>query len=165
MPRETSHGISETLRNEGPPDTISRMKRAVLDTNILTAGLHSRQGASFAVLGLLADRRFQALVTTALFLEYEAVLKRPEQHKAHGLSATDVDRLLSELAAVLEPVDVRFTWRPQLSAPADELVLEAAVNGQADALVTHNIRDFAAAAPRFGIPVLRPAEFLRGVAT
>ncbi|WP_167562489.1 putative toxin-antitoxin system toxin component, PIN family [Azospirillum humicireducens] len=141
------------------------MKRAVLDTNILTAGLRSRRGASFAVLSLLAEGQFRALVTTALFLEYEAVLKRPEQREVHGLGEPDVDRLLAELAAVLEPVDVRFTWRPQLSDPADEMVLEAAVNGRADVLVTHNVRDFAAAAPRFGIPVLRPAEFLRGVAT
>ena len=141
------------------------MKRAVLDTNILTAGLRSRQGASFAVLSLLADGQFTGLVTTALFLEYEAVLKRPEQCEVHGLSEADLDGLLSELAAVLEPVDVRFTWRPQLSDPADEMVLEAAVNGQADVLVTHNVRDFASAAPRFGISVLRPAEFLRGVAT
>lgn len=104
-------------------------------------------------------------MTTALFLEYEAVLKRPEQCEVHGLSVADLDGLLSELAAVLEPVDVRFTWRPQLSVPADEMVLEAAVNGRADVLVTHNARDFAGAAPRFGIPVLRPVEFLRGVAT
>lgn len=136
------------------------MKRAVLDTNILTAGLRSRRGASFAVLTLLAEGRFQGLVTTALFLEYEAVLKRPEQQAAHGLGADEVDHLLRELAAVLEPVDVHFTWRPQLSDPADELVLEAAVNGHADALVTHNIRDFAAAG-RFGVPVFRPAHFLR----
>lgn len=138
------------------------MKRVVIDTNVLTAGLRSRRGASFAVLSLLADGRFRAVVTTALFLEYEAVLKRPEQREYHGLGVSDVDRLLAELAAILEPVDVRFTWRPQLSDPADELVLEAAVNGRADSLVTHNIRDFAAAA-RFGIPAVRPGDFLKGV--
>lgn len=91
------------------PPIITGMKRAVLDTNILTAGLRSRQGASFTVLSLLADGQFTALVTTALFLEYEAVLKRPEQCEVHGLSVADLDGLLSELAAVLEPVDVRFT--------------------------------------------------------
>ncbi|TWB14044.1 putative PIN family toxin of toxin-antitoxin system [Nitrospirillum amazonense] len=137
------------------------MKRAALDTNILTAGLRSRRGASFVILTLLAQGRFRALVTTALFLEYEAVLKRPEQREAHGLNIDEIDGLLQELAALLEPVDVHFTWRPQLADPADELVLEAAVNGQADALVTHNIRDFGPAA-RFGVPVLRPAEFLQG---
>jgi putative PIN family toxin of toxin-antitoxin system len=140
------------------------MKRAVLDTNLLTAGLRSRRGASFAVLELLADGRFRGLVTTALFLEYEAVLKRPAQREAHGLKLGEVDSFLTELAAVLEPVDVRFTWRPQLSDPRDEMVLEAAVNGRADALVTHNIRDFAAAM-RFGVAVVRPADFLRGFVT
>lgn len=140
------------------------MERAVLDTNILAAGLRSRRGASFAVLGLLAEGRFRGLATTALFLEYEAVLKRPEQRDAHGLGLQEVERLLCELAAILEPVDVRFTWRPQLADPADELVLEAAVNGRADALVTHNVRDFAAAA-RFGVPVLRPGDFLQGMTT
>jgi putative PIN family toxin of toxin-antitoxin system len=140
------------------------MKRAVLDTNLLTAGLRSRRGASFAVLELLAEGRFRALVTTALFLEYEAVLKRPVQREVHGLRLGEVDGFLAGLAAMLEPVDVRFTWRPQLSDPNDEMVLEAAVNGQADALVTHNIRDFATAT-RFGVLVVRPADFLRGLVT
>ncbi|HRJ61383.1 MAG TPA: putative toxin-antitoxin system toxin component, PIN family [Azospirillaceae bacterium] len=139
------------------------MQRVVLDTNVLTAGLRSRRGASFAVLCLLAERRFLALATTALFLEYEAVLKRPEQRKVHGLNVDEVEGLLRELAAILEPVDVRFTWRPQLSDPADELVLEAAVNGRADILATHNVRDFVGAA-RFGVRVLRPAEILQGMA-
>jgi hypothetical protein len=36
------------------------------------------------------------------------------------------------------------------------MVLEAAVNGQADAIVTFNVRDFGAAAKGFGIEVLLP---------
>lgn len=140
------------------------MKRVVLDTNILAAGLRSRQGASFAVLGHLATGRIRGLVTTALFLEYEAVLKRPEQRAVHGFDLADIDGLLRELAGRMEPVEVRFTWRPQLTDPADELVLEAAVNGRADALVTHNVKDFTASA-RFGVPVLRPHELLRGLLT
>lgn len=139
------------------------MKRAVLDTCIIAAGFRSRRGASFAVLNLLADGAFRALVTTALFLEYEAVLKRPEHRIVHGMDVADVDRLLGEFAAIFEPVEIRFTWRPQLADPGDELVLEAAVNGRADTLVTHNVRDFAAAS-RFGVAVKRPADFLEGVA-
>lgn len=100
------------------------------------------------------------LASVALFLEYEAALKRPEQSQATGLSERDVDGLLAALASAAAPVDLNFRWRPQLKDPADELVLEAAVNGQADAIVTHNVRDFAAAAQAFGIRTLTPGELI-----
>lgn len=103
------------------------------------------------------------LATPALFLEYEDVLKRPEQREASGLSLAEVNAALTALAALTEPVEVRFTWRPQLADPGDEMVLEAAVNGQADALVTHNLADFALAAPRFGLMLLRPGELLERI--
>ncbi|UVK52156.1 putative toxin-antitoxin system toxin component, PIN family [Mesorhizobium sp. AR02] len=141
------------------------MKRIVLDTNVLAAGLRSRNGASFAILQLVADRQICPLVTTALFLEYETVLARPEQMAVHGLSATDLDRLLAGFATFAEPVELHFLWRPQLSDPKDEMVFEAAINGRADALVTHNRRDFLAAAGRFDVPVVSPAEFLEGLRT
>jgi putative PIN family toxin of toxin-antitoxin system len=137
------------------------MKRVVLDTNILVAGLRSRNGASFGVLSLVADRVIIPLVTTTLFLEYEAVLKRPELRGMTNLSVADMELFLRELAALAKPVDVHFSWRPQSSDPADEMVLEAAVNGHADALITHNLKDLAEAAARFGIPAVLPGVFLQ----
>ena len=128
----------------------------VLDTSVVASAFRSRRGASWLVLSLVAARRLVPLATTALFLEYEDVLKRPEQRMASGLSAEQVDAALSALAAAIEPVEVHFTWRPVAADPADDMVMEAAINGRADALVTHNVRDFAAVAPRFGIPVLTP---------
>ncbi|TPN00606.1 putative toxin-antitoxin system toxin component, PIN family [Mesorhizobium sp. B2-1-5] len=141
------------------------MRRIVLDTNVLTAGLRSRNGASFVILQLIADRQIRPLVTTALFLEYETVLARPEQVAAHGLSAPDLGRLLAGFALLAEPVELHFLWRPQLNDPKDEMVLEAAINGRADALVTHNRRDFLAAAGRFDVLLVSPAEFLEGLRT
>jgi putative PIN family toxin of toxin-antitoxin system len=99
-------------------------------------------------------------VTTALFLEYEDVLKRPEQRLAHGLDPINIDRFLAALASASEAVDVRYQWRPQLSDANDEMVLETAVNGRADALVTHNVKDFNLAAKKFRLRVLRPGELL-----
>jgi predicted nucleic acid-binding protein len=96
-----------------------------------------------------------------LFLEYEDVLMRPETRLATKMEAADVEGFMAAFASAVEGVDVNFRWRPQLTDPKDELVLEAAVNGAADALVTHNVRDFQVAAPRFGLRVLLPREVLK----
>jgi putative PIN family toxin of toxin-antitoxin system len=139
------------------------VRRIVLDTSVVVAGLRSRLGAANALLRLVANRRLRLLATPPLFLEYEEVLKRPEQRLTHGLTLDEVDELLAELAALIEPVEIHFQWRPQARDSSDEMVLEAAINGQADALVTYNVAHFAAAAERFKIAVVRPADVLRRV--
>jgi putative PIN family toxin of toxin-antitoxin system len=135
--------------------------RVVLDTSVLVAGLRSRLGASNRLLTLVAEGRCVPLVTTAVFLEYEDVLLRPEHRLATGMSEHEVVGFLAALASAAEPVEVHFMWRPQLSDPADELILEAAVNGQAEAIVTHNVRDFQPVLRVFGIPVKSPAQILK----
>jgi predicted nucleic acid-binding protein len=71
-----------------------------------------------------------------------------------------VDGFLAELALCIVPAEIWYVWRPQLPDAGDEMVLEAAINGQAEAVVTHNRRDFERAAGRFGIKVLSPAQVL-----
>ena len=73
------------------------------------------------------------------------------------MSVKDVDAILNELAALLEPVLTHYQWRPQLRDPADEMVLEAAANARVDVLVMYNLRDFVPA-KRFGIRVLTPEQ-------
>jgi putative PIN family toxin of toxin-antitoxin system len=142
---------------------MSMLWKVVLDTSVVAAGLRTRLGAGNAVLRLVASRQLVLLATPPLFLEYEDVLKRPEQRLAHGLAPEAIDDFLAELAALIEPVEVHFRWRPQLRDPNDEMVLEAAINGQADALVTYNAADFAAAGEQFNLPVLRPPDVLKKV--
>ena len=131
----------------------------VLDTSVIVAGLRSSAGASSEVLKQLGQRKFQIAATPGIFLEYEQVLKRAE----HRLPADQVQAFLRELAAVINPVQIYFLWRPQLKDAKDELVLEAAINGRVRAIVTHNRRDFELAAQRFGIDVWSPAELLRNL--
>jgi putative PIN family toxin of toxin-antitoxin system len=137
--------------------------RIVLDTSVLVAGLRSRSGAGNAVLRLVAERRLMLLATPPLFLEYEDVLNRPEHRLAHGLSPQQLEDFLQELAALIEPVELHFRWRPQVHDTNDEMVLETAINGDAEALVTYNTADFSVAAERFGLPVLTPAQLLKKV--
>jgi len=139
------------------------MRRIVIDTSVVVAALRTRLGAGNAVLRLVASRHLVPLATPPLFLEYEDVLKRPEQRLVHGLTPDQVDEFLAEMAALIEPVEVHFQWRPQSRDPNDEMLLEAAINGRADALVTYNTSDFRAAEARFGIRVVTPSELLKKV--
>jgi putative PIN family toxin of toxin-antitoxin system len=130
--------------------------RLVLDTNVLVAAIRSDQGASRRLLVAALGRRCQLLVSASLLIEYESVLKRPEHRAASGASIEDIEGLLDGLARVAEPVEISYLWRPHLADPDDELVLEAAVNGGADA--TFDLRHLAAA--RFGIAVARPGAIV-----
>lgn len=136
--------------------------RAVLDTNVLVAAVGSRRGASNAVLIAAFEGGFDWLVSTPLFLEYEDVLMRPEVLSRTAITSTAMSRFLTDVAAAATPVDLHFRWRPLLRDPKDEMVLETAVNGRADALVTHNDRDFAAART-FDVEVLVPSRFLERI--
>ena len=135
--------------------------RVVLDTNVLVASFRCATGASRALLKDAFARRFTMLASPTVFMEYEAVLKRKEHLKAAGARLSDVDTLLNALAIVIEPVEVSYLWRPQLKDPADEMVLEAAVNGQANWIVTFNMKHFYEATMRFGITAKTPGEGLR----
>jgi predicted nucleic acid-binding protein len=64
------------------------------------------------------------------------------------------------IAAIIEPVKVYYRWRPQMQPVDDEMVLDAAINGRAGVIVTHNLRDFVPASSRFGLRVLSPASFV-----
>ncbi len=99
------------------------------------------------------------LASPPLFLEYEEVLKRPENQLKLGWPIAKIEDALEALAGVIEPVDVHIRWRPQLRDPGDEMVLEAAINGRASHIVTFNARDFGAAGI-FKVAVVSPQRFL-----
>ncbi len=134
--------------------------RLVLDTNIVVAGLRSPSGASAKLLGMALEKRFVLVLSVALALEYESVCGDPRQRMASGLSQDEAGRIVSALCSVAEPVAASFLWRPMLRDPGDEMVLEAAINGRADALVTFNRGDFGAVPGRFGIGLIGPQQAL-----
>ncbi len=103
------------------------------------------------------------MLTVTLAMEYEAVCTRLEHRVEAGLSSREVEIFLDAIIAIAEPVPTHFLWRPQLRDPNDEMVLEAAVNGRADVLVTFNLRDYGNAAEQFGVDVLLPREALRKI--
>ncbi len=131
----------------------------MVDTNVVVAAFRSALGASSELLRQAAAGKVTLLCSTALFLEYEAVLNRGEIREATGHAPEDVEAVMNALAAIAEPIDVYFKTRPMLRDANDELVLEVASNGGADYIVTHNLRDFALART-LGIAVATPREVL-----
>ena len=131
--------------------------RAVIDTNVLRAGLYSSTGASHQILRLVEQGRLIPLLSTALLFEYEEILRR--QQKALGLTDQEIDDVLDGFCVRGECRKIHFLWHPALSDLKDVPVLELAfAAGNAD-IVTHNMVDFAAAS-KFGIRVVSPARLL-----
>ncbi len=135
--------------------------RVVLDTSVLVAALRSPSGASAELLRMARHKKFEVLISVGMILEYEAVLKRAEHLSVAGLLMSDVDDLLDAFCIFARPITNHFRWRPVLTDPDDDLVLETAVNGRANVIVTFNVFDFQRAKILFGIDVQRPGEALR----
>jgi len=135
--------------------------RVVLDTDVLVAAVRSDRGASRALLISALERRYPLLASVPLMLQYESVLTRPEHLTAAGISAGDVEVLFNAIALVVEPIRISYLWRPVLPDSGDDLVLETAVNGQADVVVTFNRRHFVPAAALFGLEILAPGDAVR----
>jgi putative PIN family toxin of toxin-antitoxin system len=137
--------------------------RAVLDTDVIVAGMRSPGGASAAILREARQGKVTLLVSVPLAMEYEAICSEAEHRLAAGLSEREVEIFLDAVVAMAEPVETHFLWRPQLRDPGDEMVLEAAVNGQANLLVTFNVRDFGDVPSRFGIELMMPRDALERI--
>lgn len=127
----------------------------------MVAAFRSGRGASRQLLLGALGGWYEMLISVPLLLEYEAVLTRPEQLSVFGIGRDEVERVLDDVASIARPVRLSYRWRPQLPDAKDDMVLETAVNGSADAVVTFNQRDFVALSERFNCRVMLPREALR----
>ena len=139
------------------------LPRVLLDTSVLRAGFVSSAGASRQVLRAALMGKITIVASSALMLEYEDVLLRPETLQKAGIGARDALSFLDGLCAVCLPVAVRVRWRPQSPDSGGDLVIDAAVNGLADAIATFSLRDLRPPAVRFGIAAEPPSDILRRI--
>jgi putative PIN family toxin of toxin-antitoxin system len=137
------------------------MKKIVLDTNIIIAALMSRRGASFRLLSLIGRNQFDIVISVPLVLEYETVAKRLSGDKIR-LSYAQIDDVLDYICKVAIHQRIYYLWRPVLSDPQDDQVLEVAMNAGADVIVTFNVRDFARA-NQHDVDIMQPKPFLEQI--
>ena len=131
-----------------------------LDSASFETALRSSDGAAGEVLRMIFHEELVPLMDLKLGLEYRDVALRSEYVRASALSKREILELIKAMEAFPEPVEVGMKTGALSSDPSDDLVLDLAINGRAEALVTSNKKHFAAAGKRFGIPVLSPAELL-----
>lgn len=132
--------------------------RAVMDTNVLVAGLRSRRGASHELLRLLTRQQWTLVLSNTLLTEYQEVLHR--EQSALPYSHEEIERLLDGLCLRADKWGLRSRWWPVLQDADDEAMVHLAVDSRTEYLVTHNVRHLRPAG-RFGVSVVTPAEFLR----
>ena len=133
--------------------------RVVIDTSVLVAAARSRKGASYAIVSSIPAEEFQICLSLAVYLEWQAVLTRPENLPL-GASPRDALEFLGYLANHAHLQAIYFAWRPFLNDPSDDLVLELAFAANCQYIITHNIRDFNGS-QQLGITAITPHDFLK----
>jgi putative PIN family toxin of toxin-antitoxin system len=132
----------------------------VIDTNVMVAGLRSRRGSAFRLRTLVGTGRFDIHLSVPLVLEYEEVLLRELPHLQ--VPRTVVDDVLDFHCTVATRHQIFFLWRPYLSDPSDDMLLELAVTARCDFIVAYNARDFVSV-ERFALRVIEPGAFLQHI--
>ncbi|QTA80475.1 Putative toxin-antitoxin system, toxin component, PIN-like [Desulfonema limicola] len=132
--------------------------RIVIDTNVFIAALRSKRGASFKLLSIIGKNHYEFVFSVPLLLEYEDVAMRHAEKI--GLSVRAVKAILDRMCYYADHREIYFLWRPYLSDPKDDFVLELAVESNCNYIVSYNKKDFQGI-EKFGLHVLTPKEFLK----
>ena len=138
------------------------IKDIVVDTSVVVSALIGKRGASREVLRRCLLEEYNPLICTALFHEYEAVISRDKIRRAVPLTEAEMRDLLNAFYGVCRWVPIYYLWRPNLRDQDDNFLVELALAGNAQVIVTNNVKDLQGAELRFDeLEVLKPAQLLR----
>uniref|UniRef100_B8HKR5 PilT protein domain protein n=1 Tax=Cyanothece sp. (strain PCC 7425 / ATCC 29141) TaxID=395961 RepID=B8HKR5_CYAP4 len=140
--------------------TLMPVPQIVIDTNVIVAGVRSRNGSAYQLLKLVGSGLFDIHLSVPLVLEYEEVLLREIENLP--FNSIDIETLIDFHCSVAIHHQIFFLWRPYLPDPKDDMVLELAVKAGCDSVVTYNVRDFVGI-ERFGVKAITPATFLASI--
>ena len=134
----------------------------VVDTSVLISALIGEQGPSREILRRCLMGAFNPLISNTLFSEYEDVCGRKQILELCPLSPKEIRELLNSLYSVCRWVPVYFLWRPNLKDEGDNFLIELALAGIADFIISNNISDLHGAELKFPeLSILTPEQILK----
>jgi len=139
---------------------MNKRYRIVIDSNVFISALRSKRGPSFRLLTLIGEGPFDISLSVPLVLEYEAVAKR--ERWGNKPSWASISDIIDYMCSVGRKHKIHYLWRPRERDPKDDMVLEVAVAGQCEFIVTYNKRDFSDAS-KYGLKLMTPKEFLHTI--
>ena len=135
--------------------------RLVIDTSVFISAILGPSGPSRVLIRRCLEGRYQPLMGNTLFAEYAAVSTRDSIIAQCQLTRDEIDTLLQAFLSICKWTFIYYTWRPNLKDEADNHLIELAIAGNAEIIVTHNIRDFQNADLLFpDLLILTPEDFL-----
>jgi len=143
--------------------SLGMTRTIVVDTSVMISALIGKRGASREILRRCLVGEYRPIISNALFQEYEDVVSRDRILKLTPLSGKEVRELLNSFYSVCRWVQVYFLWRPNLRDENDNFLIELAIAGNSNTIVTNNIKDLQGAELTFEeLKIVKPAQLLRG---
>jgi uncharacterized protein len=132
--------------------------RVVLDTNVYFSAFTHPQGPPFRIWQKAADRSFTLLVSPAILREVAGVLREVVHWR--GIDIVAHLKLVAKVAEIISPT---ISLQVIADDPDDDRILECALAGMADLVVSgdrhlRKLRSFR------GIGIVQPSDFLRTLA-
>lgn len=138
------------------------MKYTVIDTNVFVSALLSETTAPRQVIRLCLLGEIQPLMSNALFVEFESLLSRDNIFRKSPLSEQQRQDFLSDFLSVCKWVSIYYLWRPNLRDEADNHLIELALSGGGEHIITGNTKDFKGTELSFPqIQILTPSNYLK----
>jgi len=135
----------------------------VVDTSVFVSACLGT-GASSAVVAVCLSGDHTPLIGSALLAEYEDVLGRADLFRDCRLTGAEREELFDIFLAVCRWTRIYFSWRPNLRDEGDNHLVELAVAGGAERIVTRNLRDLKGMELKFpGLVAVTPEQFLKEV--
>ena len=135
----------------------------VIDTSVIVSALIGKRGGSRELIRQCLEGKRNPLISNALFQECEDVIKRKRIQAACPLTKKEIRALLNAYYSVCQWTPIYYLWRPNVPDEGDNFLIELALAGNANHIVTNNISDLKNAELKFpDLRIMTPAAFLRG---